>query len=204
MQQREVTLPVDRIRSVTIVEGLLRQPFGLATLRVEVIGYASEHAAARTLFPLLRRAEVRALLAELLPELEDDPEGLAPPPPRARRRYLLPPALTGLAIGAAACAVLRRRGRCCSRRSASPSAGWTGARRAGAWPAGVSRCARGASRATRCSRPRAARESHAVAQSALQRRGRLADLEVDFGERTTARIRHLDEAVAREAWEALR
>jgi CheY-like chemotaxis protein len=42
-----------------------------------------------------------------------------------------------------------------------------------------------------------------LAQSLLQRRGRLADLEVDFGERTTARIRHLDEQTAQAAWEAL-
>ena len=47
------------------------------------------------------------------------------------------------------------------------------------------------------------RESHALAQSVLQRRGRLADLEVAFGKKTKARIRHLDVRDAWAAWEAL-
>ena len=52
--------------------------------------------------------------------------------------------------------------------------------------------------------PAAGRESHALAQTALQRRASLADLEVAFGKRTTARMRHLDAAVARGAWEGVR
>ena len=54
------------------------------------------------------------LLDELLPELADDPLGLAPPPRRALRRYLLVPTLTGLA------ARRRRLGR---RRRPLPAAG---------------------------------------------------------------------------------
>ena len=73
LQRTEAALPVRRVHAVRVVEGVLRRPFGLATLRVEVAGYAEEAAAARTLFPLLRRAEVEPFLAELLPELADDP-----------------------------------------------------------------------------------------------------------------------------------
>jgi putative membrane protein len=47
------------------------------------------------------------------------------------------------------------------------------------------------------------RESHELAQSVLQRRARLADLRVDFGKETAARIRHLDQADAVHAWESL-
>jgi putative membrane protein len=203
VQRREVTLPVDRVRSVTVVEGLLRQPFGLAALRVEVIGYARERAAARTLFPLLRRDEVRALLAELLPELEDDVEGLAPPPPRARRRYLLPPALAGLAAGAVGCVWLAPWPLLLA--PAGLALGWLEWSGAG-WRLAGGRLAVRSRALTRRTvlAPAAGRESHAVAQSVLQRHARLANLEVDFGARTTARIRHLDERVAREAWEALR
>jgi putative membrane protein len=68
LAHREATVPVARVQAVRIVEGLLRQPFGLVTLRVEVAGYAKEAAAAQTLFPLLRRAEVAPFLAALLPE----------------------------------------------------------------------------------------------------------------------------------------
>ena len=54
-EHREATIPVDRVRAVAVVEGALRLPFGLAALRMEVIGHAKEQAAAQTLFPLLRR-----------------------------------------------------------------------------------------------------------------------------------------------------
>jgi len=47
------------------------------------------------------------------------------------------------------------------------------------------------------------RESHTLAQNVFQRRADLADLEVAFGKRTTARIRHLELADARSAWAAL-
>ena len=84
LQRSEVAVPVRRVHGVRVVEGLLRRPFGLAALRVEVAGYAAEAAAARTLFPLLRRADVEPFLAELLPELADDPGDLTPPPRAGR------------------------------------------------------------------------------------------------------------------------
>ena len=103
LQRSEAAVPVRRVHGVRVVEGVLRRPFGLCTVRVEVAGYAAEAAAARTLFPLLRRADVEPFLADLLPELADDPTGLAPPPKRAARRYVLPVALLGAALGGAAC-----------------------------------------------------------------------------------------------------
>ncbi len=62
LSQREATVPVARIQAVRVIEGVLRRPFGLVTVRAEVAGYAKEAAAAQTLFPLLRRAEVRPFL----------------------------------------------------------------------------------------------------------------------------------------------
>ena len=40
------------------------------------------------------------------------------------------------------------------------------------------------------------RESHAIAQTVLQRRAGLADLEVEFGKQTGATVRHLEAATA--------
>ena len=60
-QRREATVPVGRVRAVRVVEGVLRRPFGLASLTVEVTGYAEEASAARTLYPLLRVSEVRGV-----------------------------------------------------------------------------------------------------------------------------------------------
>ena len=72
ISRNEATVPVGRVRAVRVVEGLLRRPFGLCALTVEVTGYADEASAARTLFPLVRVSDVRAFLDEFLPELADD------------------------------------------------------------------------------------------------------------------------------------
>lgn len=200
LQRREVTLRVPRVRAVRVVEGVLRQPFGLSTLRVEVVGYAKEATAARTLFPLLRTADVRTVLAELLPELADDLDGLRPPPPRALRRYLLPPTVAALAAGAVAAVALEL-----PWLLAAGLAGLAYGRlrwRAAGWRLADGRLAvrsRMLARTTVLA-PARNRESHDLEQTALQRRPRLAHLEIAFGKSTTARIRHLDLDVARRLW----
>jgi putative membrane protein len=73
-------------------------------VRLEVAGYASERAAARTLVPLCRRSELPALLAMLVPELPIPGGEPLRPPDRARRRYLTVPAVGGAAAGAAVAA----------------------------------------------------------------------------------------------------
>jgi putative membrane protein len=87
LERREATIPLARIQAVRIVEGLLRQPFGLASLRVESAGYGQDAGVSTTLFPLLPRKEVHGLLLEVAPEF-----AVAPPlnalPRRALRRYV--------------------------------------------------------------------------------------------------------------------
>jgi putative membrane protein len=203
LSRREATIPVGRVRAVRVVEGVLRRPFGLATLQMEVSGYAEEAAVARTLFPLLRVRRVRSVLDRLLPELADEPGGLEPPPRRAWRRYLLIPSLAALGAGVVAALSLS---------SPWPAAVFVlgvlyGQAR---WQAAGWRLAEGrlAVRSLRLARvtvlaPSSNRESHELAQSVLQRRARLADLRVDFGKKTAARIRHLDAADATAAFESL-
>jgi putative membrane protein len=201
LERRDATVPVERVRAVVVVEGVLRRPFGLASLRVEVIGHAKEASAAQALFPLLRRGEVRPFLDELLPELADAVDDLAPLPGRALRRYVLPPAVVGLAAGAAAWvlgagppALL----------IAVPAAAYGAMRhRAAGWRLASGRLAVRSLRLARTTvlAPAVLRESHTLAQTPLQRRARLADLRVAFGKRTVARVHHLDAAVARAAFE---
>src|SRR3954452_20681584 len=203
LSRREATIPVARVRAVRVVEGVLKRPFRLAALQLEVTGYAEEAAVARTLFPLLRVRSVAGALERLLPELADDPTRLASPPARAWRRYLLAPSLAALGAGALAALLLS---------STWPLAvlilgvAYGQAR----WHAAGWRLAEGhlAIRSLRLARvtvlaPSSNRESHELAQSVLQRRARLADLRVDFGKKTAARIRHLDEADATDAWQTL-
>ena len=86
---------------------------------------------------------------------------------------------------------------------AAPTARCATATRAGAWPAGASRSGRSGSPARPSSRRAAARESHTIAQTPLQRRGDLADLEVAFGKRTVARLHHLEATDARDLFNRL-
>ena len=202
--RREATVPVARVRAVEVVEGVLRRPLGLAALRIEVIGHAKEPAAAQTLFPLLRRAEVREFLDRLLPEMADDLDGLTPPPPRALRRYVLPPAAFGLAVGAAAWAFAPAGPWALA--LALPSAGYGLLRfRAAGWRLESGRLAVRSLRLARSTvlAPGVNRESHTIAQSLLQRRVRLADLEVVFGKQTGASIRHLEATTAADLFDRL-
>jgi putative membrane protein len=204
LERRQATLRIDRVRAVHVIEGVPRQPFGLATLRVEVIGYAKEPHASQTVFPLLRTADVEAFLRELLPELADRLGGLAAPPPRARRRYLLPPTAAALTVAAAAAIALGRWWPA-PLALAGPLYGWLRWRAAG-WRLSGGRLAvrsRMLARTTVLA-PARNRESHDLEQTVLQRRARLAHLSVAFGKRTTARIRHIDLDDARALWGGIR
>ncbi len=116
VERREASVPVARIAAIRIVESPLREPFGLAQVRIESAGYAKEPATAQALLPLVRRRDVDTLVRHLLPELAgggdaregaDAPEeagaseaapALERPPRRALRRYVLPPAAAGAVV----------------------------------------------------------------------------------------------------------
>jgi putative membrane protein len=87
LERREATIPLARIQAVRIVEGALRQPFGLASLRVESAGYGEASGVSTILFPLLPRADAEKLLLDAAPEFAVAP-ALERLPARARRRYV--------------------------------------------------------------------------------------------------------------------
>src|ERR671914_633384 len=87
LERREATIPLSRIQAVRISEGVLRQPFGLASLRVESAGYGEASGVSTTLFPLLPRKDAEKLLLDAAPEFAVTP-ALEPLPPRALRRYV--------------------------------------------------------------------------------------------------------------------
>ncbi|MCA1848936.1 MAG: PH domain-containing protein, partial [Actinobacteria bacterium] len=73
LERREATIPLARIQAVRIVEGVLRQPFGLASLRVESAGYGEASGVSTTLFPLLPRKDAEKLLLDAAPEFAASP-----------------------------------------------------------------------------------------------------------------------------------
>jgi len=87
LERREATIPLSRIQAVRVVEGVLRQPFGLAALRVESAGYGENAGVSTVLFPLLPRREVDEFLRAAAPEFAGEPS-LERLPSRALRRYV--------------------------------------------------------------------------------------------------------------------
>ena len=197
-QRRLASLPLGRVHAVSVVEGVLRQPFGLVSLRLETAGYRNEPAAAQTLFPLLRRRDADAVLARFVPELAGALGPLSGPPKRAFGSYLLPGALAGGSIAAAgaslrpdfwplaAAVVLLAVGHGVSRQR---SAGWREAD-----GRVVMRQRRVARRTLIALAHRLQEES--LTQTPLQRRRRLAGFEVAVASGRRARIAHLDAEVA--------
>ncbi len=197
--RRAATLPLSRVQGVRVVEGLLREPFGLATLRVETAGYAGQGAVTQTLFPLVRRRDAAAVIDRLVPALAGSIDHLEPAPGRARRSYLAGPLLLAAAMVVAIALVL-------------PDA-WPVAAaavvlavtlgelrfRAAGWRLDEGRVvlrSRHVARSTLVASTRRLQE-HGTRQTPLQRRRGLADVAVAVGSRRRARVRHLEAATAR-------
>jgi len=100
LSRYETTIPISRIQAVRLVEGALRQPFGLASLAVESAGFADEGGVSTTLFPLLPRGEVEDLLREATPLFATPLDRLEPLPRRSRGRYAFRATLPALVLAA--------------------------------------------------------------------------------------------------------
>lgn len=86
-EQRQITVPFNRIQAIQIKEGLMRQPFGYAKLILESAGYGEDQGNSTTLYPLIARDQVDKFLQEVVPDYaQSSIETL--PPQRAMRRYL--------------------------------------------------------------------------------------------------------------------
>ena len=89
-ERRQLTVPFNRIQAVQVKEGLMRQPFGYATLVLESAGYGDkgQQENSATFFPLIPKADVNRFLEAILPEYA--PMAITHHPPRrSMRRYLL-------------------------------------------------------------------------------------------------------------------
>lgn len=112
-ERRRSSIPLARVQAVTISEGLLRQLFGLAAVRVESAGYGVDTAVSGVLAPLVRLKDLHALLTAATPDYAVDLAAirLNPAPDRARRRYALGnvwPLLGGVVVLTALASLLPR------------------------------------------------------------------------------------------------
>ncbi|HEX8159382.1 MAG TPA: PH domain-containing protein [Solirubrobacteraceae bacterium] len=207
LARRALSIPLQRVDGVVIVEGLLRAPLGLAALRLESVAHGSERAGGRTLLPIVRRRDAEEVIARLIPGLAIGPGMFEHPPQRALRRFVLIPSLTGAIAGAAvalpvypaawpAAAALAGAGALIGLRAYRA----TGIRLAG--EVVVVREARLARRTLLARRHRLQR--HALARTLLQQRSGLADISVTVGSGGHGRARQLESAAAEAAFAALR
>jgi putative membrane protein len=208
LQRRTASLPLARVHAVDVVEGVLRRPFGLASVRIETAGYRKEGTAAQTVLPLVRTRDVPRLLAQLMPALALDgaPEPLSRPPGRARRRYALPPALAAALLGVALTLALPGAWPAIPALAlAGTSEGLMRHRAAGWRDDGRHLVIRTRVLARRTLIARVDRlQEHGTSASLLQRRARLADFQTAVGSGRTGRVRHLEADAARSLFERLR
>jgi len=207
LARRAASVPLARVHAVDLVEGVLRRPFGLASVRMQTAGYRSEPAAAQTLLPLVRVRDAERLLAEFVPALAAPTAAvLERPPARARRRYALPPALVGALLGTGLTVVVP------AAWPAIPVLALLGAgegllrHRSAGWREDGGRLVlRGRVLARRTLVARSDRlQEHGLRATPLQRRAGLADFEAAVGSGRSARVRYLEAAVARALFERLR
>jgi putative membrane protein len=119
LTRRSATVPRERIQFLTVSESVLQRAMGRVAVRVETAGGGEEPAESRQWFaPLMRKADLPALLAEVHPALGEefgrildrplsasDQGGWRPLAPRALRRMLKPALLVAVAL-ATGCALL--------------------------------------------------------------------------------------------------
>lgn len=197
VERREASVPVERVHAVRIVESLLRQPLGMASVRLETAGYADEPATAQTLLPLVRRSEIEDVLGTLLPELAVAATPVLGPPPRALRRYLVAPVLVSAAVAAPVAALLAPTGLVAL--ALVPLAAGLGVarHRAAGWRVVddlVVLRGRRLARTTTIARMRRLQLLRRTV-TPLGRRARLATLGVALSSRREVRVAHLDDAV---------
>ena len=96
-EQRQLTIPFNRIQAIQVKEGLMRQPFGYASIILESAGYGEQQGNSTTLYPLIKKAGLNDFLQKVIPEYAN--ESLTEKaPPKAMRRYLFRMVLISLLL----------------------------------------------------------------------------------------------------------
>lgn len=98
LEKQQLTLPIKRIQAIRVVEGVLRQPFGMVSVQVvSISNSASAKGEGNVLFPLLPRSQFNRFIEEIAPEFAMT-MNIQKLPVNARRRYLIVNALPALII----------------------------------------------------------------------------------------------------------
>jgi len=88
IEQKTISIPLDRIQAITIGESPLRQLIARASVMVSSAGYGDENGQVTTLFPLLKMNELHHFIQEMVPEFAVSSTTVKPPG-YAVRRYVV-------------------------------------------------------------------------------------------------------------------
>lgn len=88
-EKKRITVPFNRIQAVRIVEGIMRQPLGYATMYVESAGYGDQQGSGSVvLMPLVKSSRIHELMVQILPDYNFGAD-VVKPPQRALTRYII-------------------------------------------------------------------------------------------------------------------
>lgn len=208
LRRRAASVPVPRVHGVDVLEGVLRRPFRLAAVRVEITGYREEGSAAQTLFPAVHVREIDGLLSRFVPAFGGTLGVFERPPSRALRRYALPEATLGALVGAAGAIAWNPAWPLIPLLALLGALDGFGRYRSAGWRLAdgaivVRQRLRALGRRTLIARANRLQE-HSVTQSPLQRRADLAHFALAVGSGRRGRVAHLELTSARELFDRLR
>lgn len=104
LERRQVTIPYRRIQAVRIVEGVLRQPFGYATIMVDSAGFGEKSGTVTELIPMIRRDEIPDFLEAFVPGFNRQTEATRPPE-RSVTRFIIQASILPLIAGIVVAAI---------------------------------------------------------------------------------------------------
>jgi putative membrane protein len=88
LNKKEVTIPVKRIQSITIVEGIIKKSFGYFSLNVETIGYGKDKGESTMLCPIAKKKVLDNFFQDILPEMNINYD-LVKSPRKALKGFIL-------------------------------------------------------------------------------------------------------------------
>lgn len=86
--KKEVTIPVKRIQSLIIVEGVIKKSLGYFSLNVETIGYGKDKGESTMICPIAKRKVLDKFFEDILPEMKIT-YNLVKSPKKALKGFLL-------------------------------------------------------------------------------------------------------------------
>ena len=86
--KKEVTIPVKRIQSLIIVEGVIKKPLGYFSLNVETIGYGKDKGESTMICPMAKKKAINKFFEDILPEMNITYD-LVKSPRKALKGFLL-------------------------------------------------------------------------------------------------------------------